>query len=95
MKIVLEKVRSGRLDTNWSVDAISGMAGATEALGAVENRNLAGKVIVYPMLHDLGLIPLSELGSRLPTVAALLDHGRWTKAAEAELLRCQAPRSRF
>jgi threonine dehydrogenase-like Zn-dependent dehydrogenase len=87
MKVVLEKVRSGRLDTNWSVDAISGMAGATEALAAVENRRLAGKVVVYPMLYDLGLVPLSELGSRFPSVAALLDNGRWTKSAEAELLK--------
>jgi D-arabinose 1-dehydrogenase-like Zn-dependent alcohol dehydrogenase len=87
MKIVLEKVTSGQLDTNTSVDAVSGMAGATDGIAAVENRTLAGKIIVYPMLHDLGLTPLTELAKRFPTVAAKLSNGQWTKAAEAELLR--------
>ncbi len=87
MKIVLEKVTSGELNTNCSVDAISGMAGATEGIAAVENRTLAGKIIVYPMLHDIGLVPLVDLHKPFPTVAAKLDHGQWTKAAEEELLR--------
>ena len=87
MKIVLQKVTSGQLNTNCSVDAVSGMAGATEGIAAVENRTLAGKIIVYPMLHDIGLIPLVDLHKPFPTVAAKLDHGQWTKAAEEELLR--------
>ncbi len=87
MKIVLQKVIAGRLNTNCSVDAISGMAGATEGIAAVENRTLAGKIIVYPMLHDIGLIPLVDLHKPFPTVAAKLDQGQWTKAAEQELLR--------
>jgi threonine dehydrogenase-like Zn-dependent dehydrogenase len=86
MKIVLEKVTSGQLDTNTSVDAISGMAGATAGIAAVENRTLAGKIIVYPMLRDLPLTPLTELSKKFPTVAAKLSNGQWTKAAEAELL---------
>ena len=87
MKIVLEKVTSGRLNTNCSVDAISGMAGAADGIAAVENRTLAGKIIVYPKLHDVGLIPLVDLHKSFPTVAAKLDHGQWNKAAEEELLR--------
>ena len=59
MKIVLRKVESVTLDTNTSVDAISGMAGATAGIAAIENRTLAGKIIVYPMLHKVGLIPLT------------------------------------
>jgi L-sorbose 1-phosphate reductase len=90
MKIVLQKVTSGQLNTNCSVDAISGMAGATDGIAAVENRTLAGKIIVYPMLHDIGLIPLADLHKRFPTVAAKLDQGQWTKAAELELLRVAA-----
>ncbi len=86
MKIVLEKVVAGRLDTNRSVDAISGMAGAIEGLAAVENRTLAGKIVIYPMLHDLALTPLSKLGEILPKVAAKLDHGNWTTEAEKALL---------
>jgi len=87
MKIVLEKVEKRQLDTNTSIDAISGMAGATAGLAAVENRTLAGKIVVYPTLHDVGLIPLAELGDQFPTVAAKLDNGSWTIEAEHELLR--------
>lgn len=86
MKIVLEKVVAGQLDTNRSVDAVSGMAGAMEGLAAVENRTLAGKIVVYPMLHDLGLTPLAKLKDVLPAVAAKLDHGNWTIEAEKELV---------
>lgn len=87
MQIVLEKVRSGQLDTNRSVDAVCGMAGAVDGIAAVENRTLAGKILVYPMLHELGLVPLSQLPDRFPSIAAKLDGGAWTKAAEDELLR--------
>ncbi len=90
MKIVLSKVEQGSLDTNCSVDAISGMAGATEGIAAVENRTLAGKIIVYPVLHEVGLIPLVELGKHFPTVAAKLDKGQWCRAAEEELLKVAA-----
>jgi threonine dehydrogenase-like Zn-dependent dehydrogenase len=87
MKIVLEKVAGDRLDTNFSVDAVSGMAGAIDGIAAVENRTLAGKIIVYPELHDLALTPLTSLGEKFPTVAEKLDGELWTKEAENELLR--------
>jgi len=90
MKIVLRKVTSGQLNTNCSVDAISGMAGARDGIAAVENRTLAGKIVVYPMLYDVGLIPLVDLPRHYPTVAAKLEHGQWTRAAEDELLRVAA-----
>jgi hypothetical protein len=93
MKILLSKVRDGKLDTNISVDAISGMAGAAQAIAAVENRSLAGKIIVYPALHDVGLVPLTDLSRRFPTVSRKLDHGRWTLAAEEELLEVARSRS--
>ncbi len=87
MRIVLKKVERDQLDTNASVDAISGMAGAADGIAAVENRTLAGKIIVYPMLHDVGLVPLAELRKQFPTVAERLDNGKWTHQAERELLR--------
>ena len=90
MKLVLAKVTGGQLDTNWSVDAVAGMAGAVDGIRAVKDRTLAGKIIVYPALHGLGLVALSQLHGPLPTVAAKLDHGRWCKAAEDELLRVAA-----
>jgi threonine dehydrogenase-like Zn-dependent dehydrogenase len=87
MKIVLEKVLADRLNTDCSVDAISGMAGAIEGIRAVENRLIAGKIIVYPQLSDMPLIPLSELGEKNPAVAEKLSNGIWTKEAEDELLK--------
>jgi len=91
MKIVLEKVESGRLDTDCSVDAVCGMAGAAGGMAAVENRTLAGKIIVYPALRDVGLIPLAGMAKHFPTVAARLENGRWCRAAEQELLKAARP----
>jgi hypothetical protein len=87
MRLVLGKVEDDQLNTNSSVDAVSGMAGAIEGLGCVENRTLAGKIIVYPMLREVGLIPLADLPQHYPTVAEKLEGGMWTRAAEDELLR--------
>ena len=51
---------------------------------------LTGKIVVYPSCYGLGLVPLSELERRLPSVAAKLDAGQWCKAAEEELLATAA-----
>jgi threonine dehydrogenase-like Zn-dependent dehydrogenase len=87
MRAVLAKLERGELDTNISVDAVSGMEGVGDALAAVEARTSGGKIVVYPSLHDLGLVRLSDLPERFPAVAALLADGTWTKAAEDALLR--------
>ncbi len=87
MKIVLNKVVSGQLDTNCSVDAVSGMAGAIDGIRAVENRTLSGKIIVYPALEKMPLLTLPQVCGQYPTVADKLNHGIWTKEAEQELLK--------
>ncbi len=87
MKIVLGKVLSGQLNTDCSVDAVSGMAGAIDGIRAVEARTMAGKIIVYPQLKDMPLVPLSELSEKYPSVAKKLNKGIWTKEAEQELLK--------
>jgi threonine dehydrogenase-like Zn-dependent dehydrogenase len=87
MKAVLEKLERGELDTNISLDAVAGLEGVADALAAVEGRTAVGKIMVYPSLPDMGLVRLSELGDRFPSVAAAFQDGRWTKAAEQELLR--------
>jgi threonine dehydrogenase-like Zn-dependent dehydrogenase len=91
MQAVLGRLEHGRLDTNVSVDAISGMEGVRDALAAVEARSSGGKIVVYPQLHDLGMIRLSELAERLPAVAAKLRDGRWTREAERALLATAHP----
>ncbi|MFW6286648.1 MAG: alcohol dehydrogenase, partial [Candidatus Sumerlaeota bacterium] len=87
MKAVLSHVSAGDLDTNLSVDAVAGMAGGICGIKAVENRTLAGKIIVYPELHDLPLTPLEEIGKVYPSVGEKLREGKWTKEAEEELLK--------
>jgi len=90
MKAVLQKLEQGDLDTNISVDAITGMEGVTEALAAVEARTTGGKIVVYPALHELGMVRLSALAERFPGAAAVLQDGRWTRAAEDALLAAAA-----
>ena len=86
MKTVLAKVESGTLDTNLSVGAICGLGSAVEAIKAVENRLISGKIIVYPRRRGLGLVPLKELDEKVPEVAECLDNGLWTRQAEQRLL---------
>ncbi len=86
MKAVLARLEAGRLDTNVSLDAVCGMEGVRDALAAVEGRQSGGKIVVYPALHDLGLVRLADLSDRMPDVAAKLRGGRWTREAEEALL---------
>ncbi|MFZ2147084.1 MAG: alcohol dehydrogenase catalytic domain-containing protein [Sedimentisphaerales bacterium] len=86
MKRMLEKAESGRLDTNLSVAAVCGLAGATDGIRAVEKRTIAGKIVVYPACKDLGLIPLEKMNEKMPQVAKYLNNGLWTKQAEKKLL---------
>jgi threonine dehydrogenase-like Zn-dependent dehydrogenase len=90
MKRMLEKVESDRLDTNVSVAAICGFEGAVEGIRAVENRLVAGKIMVYPACRSLGLIRLEELAAKMPDVAACLNNGLWTREAEKKLLEKHA-----
>jgi len=86
MKQVLAKVESGRLDTNVSVAAVCGLASAAEGIRAVENRQIAGKIIVYPACKALTLMPLEELNEKMSEVAECLNNGLWTRQAEQKLL---------
>ena len=42
--------------------------------------------MVYPQLHDMGMVRLADLPARFPAVAAHMAGGRWTREAEAALL---------
>jgi len=86
MKTVLGKVENRTLDTNLSVAAVGGLKVAVEGIKAVENRLIAGKIIIYPACMDLPLTKLEDLKDRLPKVAECLDDGLWTKEAEDALL---------
>jgi threonine dehydrogenase-like Zn-dependent dehydrogenase len=86
MKRMLEKAESGRLDTNVSVAAVCGLAGATDGIRSVENRSIAGKIVVYPACKDLPLVTLEKMNEKMPQVAGYLNNGLWTRQAEQKLL---------
>ncbi len=86
MRIVLKKVTDRSLDTNLSVAAVSGLDGAIDGIRAVEKQLIAGKILVYPSCKGLPLTPLTELHKTHPAVAAKLNDGAWTLAAEKALL---------
>ena len=86
MKVVLDKLERDELDTNISLDAVTGFSGVGDALESVESRTSSGKIVVYPELPDLGLVRLSELAARFPEVAERLASGTWTREAERALL---------
>lgn len=95
MKVVLKRVVGGQLDTDCCVEAVSGMAGAVEGIRAVEERSVAGKIVIYPQLEKLPLIRFTNLKDKLPSVAAKLKNCVWTKEAERELLdTCHGHRPR-
>ena len=89
MKTVLAKVESGRLNTDISVAAISGLDGAVEGIRAVENHLIPGKIIVYPFVEGLPLTRLEELKDTMPDVANGLAGQIWDKKAEDALLASQ------
>lgn len=86
MATVLRKIESGVIDTTVSLDAVSGIAGFSDAIQSVMDRTSGGKIMVYPSLPDQGLVRLKDLAQQLPHVAEKMVGGRWTKAAEDALL---------
>ena len=86
IKVILNKVESGNLDTNVSVAAISGLDGAIDGIRAIENRTIAGKIIVYPGLKNFDLTTLKQLSKTAPQVAKYLNMGFWNRQAEKKLL---------
>ncbi len=92
LKHVLESVERGERDTNRSVAVIGGLMSARDGLKAVKEAKYPGKVVIYPQILDLPLIPLEEIPERLPDVAKYLSKdGSWTKEAEDILLERYLP----
>ena len=87
MKQVLAKAESGRLNTEVCVAAVCGLDGAADGIRAVENRAIAGKIIVYPACKGLQLTELAKLKEKMPEVANCLESGFWNLQAEKTLLQ--------
>jgi len=86
IQIVLDHVAAGRIDTNVSVAAISGLDDAVLGIRKVEKQEVPGKIMVYPSCKGLKLTLISDLAGVLPEVAAKMKNGVWTKEAEEALL---------
>ncbi|MCF7958811.1 MAG: alcohol dehydrogenase catalytic domain-containing protein [Phycisphaerae bacterium] len=86
MLTVLEKVETGKLNTDISVAAVTGLGGAVEGIRAVENQLIPGKIIVYPSCKDLPLTTLDKLSEVRPDVAEIVGDGLWTIESENKLL---------
>ncbi len=83
METMLAKVEDGTLDTNVSLWAVTGMAGVADGIDAVTNRTSGGKIMVYPMLPDLGMVRLDELAES----CCRRSPPRWSTGAGRRLQR--------
>ncbi|MCA1900724.1 MAG: alcohol dehydrogenase catalytic domain-containing protein [Candidatus Hydrogenedens sp.] len=89
---VLQSVEEGSRDTNRSVAVIGGLFSAHEGLKAVKEARFPGKVVIYPQILDLPLIPLEKIPEILPEVGQYLSKdGTWTQQAEEKLLERYLP----
>lgn len=80
---VVERARQGHLLPERSVVAVGGLAQAPDGVRAMLEGRFAGKVVLYPAIPDLPLLPLSDMKTALPQVHAKLAEGRfWTPEAE-------------
>jgi threonine dehydrogenase-like Zn-dependent dehydrogenase len=83
----LNMTETGEIDANAAVAAIGGLEALYDGLQAVIDMLVPGKIVLYPQIQGLPLTPLTELGEKLPEIAALLGPGGvWTRAAEKALL---------
>jgi threonine dehydrogenase-like Zn-dependent dehydrogenase len=84
---VMERRIAGTLSPGRSVAAIGGLETAAQAIESVIDGKYAGKVVIFPQIHNLPLMGLKELKDRLPDVAAKLGEDRmWTNEAEEVLI---------
>ncbi|NSW79029.1 MAG: alcohol dehydrogenase catalytic domain-containing protein [Chthonomonadetes bacterium] len=87
IRLTLEQMESGQLQTRASLAAIGGMKAAHEGIRALMEARFPGKTVIFPQIPDLPLMSLAELKEKFPTVYAKLENGRfWTREAEEELL---------
>jgi len=91
MRKVLDMVEAGQLNTNMSVAAIGGLSAAKEGLKGVKEGWFPGKIVIYPQVLELPLIPVGEIPQRLPELADKLGPNNiWTNEAEKALLEMYA-----
>jgi threonine dehydrogenase-like Zn-dependent dehydrogenase len=92
MRLTIGMVETGALSPNKLVSAVGSLSAAREGLQAVSDAVFPGKIVIFPQIRDLPLVPLPDLKHTLPSVYAKLKDGKeWTSEAEEELLRLMLP----
>jgi hypothetical protein len=76
---VLDRVMDGTLDLSGNLQAVGGLAALPDALEAVTEGRVSGKIAIYPGRIDL---PLTPIGALEPVDAK----GGWSRADEERLL---------
>jgi threonine dehydrogenase-like Zn-dependent dehydrogenase len=87
MEAVLDRVCTGKLDTDLSVAAVCGLDGVADGVRVMADRSVAGKIVVYPSCEGLGLTRLADLPQVCPAAAKQLKAGVWNRDAESALVR--------
>jgi threonine dehydrogenase-like Zn-dependent dehydrogenase len=85
-EVVLAKAVAGELSPERSLAAVGGIEAAQDGVQAMLDGRFAGKIVIFPQLRGLDLMGIDELAERYPTIGQKLDRGRWTVAAEAEMI---------
>ncbi|HEY59541.1 MAG TPA: alcohol dehydrogenase catalytic domain-containing protein [Anaerolineae bacterium] len=87
MRLMLNKVETGQLNTNHSVAAIGSLGAVKDGMRALIDATFPGKVVIFPHIKNLPLTALPDLKEVLPEVFSKLKNGRqWTNEAEEALL---------
>lgn len=82
---VLDKVSRGEALPDFNVAAIGGLLATREGLEAVKTGKFPGKVVIYPGLHDLPLLALTELARWDQELSDHVAHHGWSREAEEML----------
>jgi len=89
MERVLRMIERSEMDSDVSAGAVVGMKACSEGIQAVADGKITNKTILYPQLPDLPLTPIQNLPEIVEfseDVKTELQAGRWSPAAEGEML---------
>ncbi|WP_404652059.1 alcohol dehydrogenase catalytic domain-containing protein [Raoultella terrigena] len=84
---VLEKMNRNEAMPDFNVAAIGGFMATKAGLQAVKEGRFPGKIVIYPQLKNLPLLPLNELSRWDTQLGALVVKNGWGRAAELMLER--------
>ncbi len=84
LRHTLHLAEQGALKPVTALAAIGGMKALKQGIEAVMNAKFPGKTVILPNCPDMPLVPIRELGSLSPEIAASFDEGGfYTVATEA------------